>query len=73
VAVGPDGTCYVYWEYYRPGPLEESLASIKAHPDFHKAIEYILDASCWAATQQAGPQVRSLADLHERRQRWRKS
>lgn len=65
IAIGPDGTAYVYDEYYRPGPLEEAVGAMRAHPDFPKVIEVILDASCWAGTQQAGHQVRSIADLHE--------
>lgn len=65
IAIGPDDTAYVYWEYYRPGNLEEHLDAIKAHEDWGKVVEFILDASCWAGTQQAGHQVRSIADLHE--------
>lgn len=65
VAIGPDDVAYAYWEYYSPGPLDDHLAVIKAHPDFSLLQAYILDASCWAATQQDGHQVRSVAELHE--------
>lgn len=64
-ATGPDGESYCYWEHYRPGPLEMHVEAIKRHPDFWKLRAFILDQSCWAATQQAGAVVRSIAELHQ--------
>lgn len=71
-AVSPDGTLVTYWEYYAPGALGDHLAAITAHPDWPLIQLFILDKSCWAATQQVSDSVagrtlhgvRSIADLH---------
>lgn len=62
---------YAYWEYYRPGPLGDHLDALKAHPDFPVLQMILLDASCWAQTQQVTQtlsgqmmhSVRSIAEL----------
>lgn len=74
-AVSPTGRLVTYWEYYSPGALGDHLAAVKAHPDWiaGRIQAYILDASCWAATQQSSTSVqgrtlhalRSIADLHQ--------
>jgi len=72
-AVMPDGRLLCYWEYYSPGALGDHLGAITGHEDWPLIQLYILDKSCWAATQQASESVagralhgvRSIADLHQ--------
>lgn len=73
-AMGPDRTIYAYWEHYERGPLHIHLDPIKAHEDFHRLKDMILDASAWTAWNQsthtspegmASHMVKSIAQMHE--------